>query len=301
MQRARTVLASLLLVAIVATPAADGGVADDQKAHPRLEDVLAAVGAYVRQYEASFSAVVSHEHYVQRARGEAGPQARQLRSDVALIAVGGANWLFYRDVYEVDGKAIRDRADRLAELFKAPRPDSASQARIVLEEGARYNLGPITRTLNTPTQALAFLRPENQSRSMFTLHGRSNVDGVETYELRFRETASPRMIVTRDNAAASGSIWVAVDSGAIIRSELRISSVGAAALLRVTYTRQPRLALWVPAKMVEQYEQEPSEPTDIGPFDSIIGRATLFIEGTATYTDFRQFAVDTKLIIRPPQ
>jgi hypothetical protein len=71
-------------------------------------------------------------------------------------------------VYEVDGRPVRDRTDRLTKLFLAPHPDSQSQARRIAEESARFNLGgQVLRTITTPLLALQFIRAENQNRSRF--------------------------------------------------------------------------------------------------------------------------------------
>jgi hypothetical protein len=266
-----------------------------------LDQLLDSVGRYVRDYERSFSAVVSQEHYVQRVLSPGAPGGRQLRSEVALVAVGDADWLMFRDVYEVDGRSVRDRQSRLETLFLKPTPELVQQARRIAEEGARYNIGDIARTLNTPTLALVFLRPENQDRSAFHLGGRSKIDGVETRELRFQEAGTPRVILTRDDAAASGRVWTDPASGTVLRTELRIASAGATAAITVTYARQERPALWVPVQMNELYEVEGlgvAELGDVPVLDRVRTPSKARIEGRARYSDFRQFTVDAKMIIR---
>ena len=62
-----------------------------------LDQILEAVGQYVREYERSFSAVVSHEQYAQRVVAPGAPGGRELRSEVALVAVGDAEWLMFRE------------------------------------------------------------------------------------------------------------------------------------------------------------------------------------------------------------
>jgi hypothetical protein len=261
----------------------------------QVGEVVQAAGRYAVEYQRSFSVVVSRESYQQRLITGAKLETRDLRSEVALVALDDANWILFRDVYEVDGRPVADRRDRLTQLFLKPTSDLGQQARRILEEGARYNLGPIVRTLNTPTQALDFIRPQNQSRSSFRLAGRTTVQGVEAYELRFEETAMPRMIVTRDNAAASGRFWVAARGGTIVKTELRIQSGGVMATISVHYSKHDKLSLWVPSRMTESYEPL----TSAGASSLDLDRpAAVRIDGTATYTDFRQFSVDTSSIIR---
>lgn len=265
-----------------------------------LEQLLQTVGNYLNEYEKPFSLVLCAEHYVQRGRSNGKLETRDLRSEVALIAVDDGSWVFFRDVYQVDGNAVGDRSDRLAALFVKPTFDSGVRAKQILDEGARYNVGPVTRTLNTPTQALDFIRVQNQSRSVFRLVGCRVADGAETCELRFQETAKPRMIVTRDSAAAAGRFWVLPETGTIVRTELRIRSAGVLAVLTTTYAKQKELSLWVPTHMTEFYELQGSEATSVLDVE-LTGRSrenTTLIEGDATYTDFRQFSVNTKILIR---
>ena len=90
---------------------------------------------------------------------------RELRSDLLLVKPASEDrWLQFRDVFEVDGKPIRDRDERLHKLFVESTPGSIRQADQIQAEGARYNIGPITRTMNVPILALMFLDQANQSR-----------------------------------------------------------------------------------------------------------------------------------------
>jgi hypothetical protein len=63
--------------------------------------------------------------------------------------------LLLRDVFEVDGKPVRDAVGR---------------ARALAEEGARYNLW-IIGTVNNPLLAMAFLQPNYRPRFRFNLAG----------------------------------------------------------------------------------------------------------------------------------
>jgi len=258
-------------------------------------EVLQAAGRYVAEYQRTFSVIVSRERYQQRAQTGGKIETRDLRSEVALVAIDDRNWILFRDVYEVDGRAITDRRDRLTQLFLKPAADLGQQAQRILEEGARHNLGPVIRTLNTPTQALEFIRSENQSRSSFRLAGRTRIDGVETHDVRFEEQSTPRMIETRDNAAASGRFWVAVGTGAIVKTEVRIQSLGTLATITVNYTKHDKLSLWVPARMIESYE--PADRSSISRLD-VDSPIRVRVDGVATYSDYRQFSVDSKIIIR---
>ena len=136
------------------------------------KQVLQRVAAYVRDYELSFASVVCEELYTQRARnvGAAAWETRELRSEIALVRTRRGDWRLFRDVFAVDGKTVRDRDERLLDLFA--RSDQSEALRIS-EESARYNIGPISRTLNVPTLALIYLTADEQSRSRFKVAGRT--------------------------------------------------------------------------------------------------------------------------------
>jgi len=223
---------------------------------PTVAELLAAAGTYIAQYEQQFAAIVSEERYQQDANALAGGggSRRILRSDVLMLSAGSLGWVGLRDVYEVDGLPVRDHVDRLMKLITQPSPDSFEQARRLADESARYNLGAIARTINTPTIALVFVRRENQPRSTFTFDGMKTVDGVRAAQLSFQEQKLPRVIVSVDDAAAKGKFWIVPASGRIVRTELSIESVGYTAKIGVRYANQPKLGLWVPVRIDEEYE-----------------------------------------------
>lgn len=277
-------------------------VAASAQEAPALDAVLTRVGRYVDEYERSFSAIVSREHYVQRMRQGNDIDTRELRSEVALVPVGDAlEWMLFRDVHEVDGRKLRSQKERLAGLFGGTDPDTAALARKIADESSRYNLGSIERTINTPTVALMFLRAANQSRAAFEIVGGERIDGVPAVELRFRETALPRIVRTHDNAAAEGRAWVYPASGRVIRTRLELLSAGAQAIIDVHYANEEKLGLLVPVRMTEMYSlgQRTAGSGAIDPFDRMRGApVNLLIDGRATYADHRRFSVETKTIIK---
>src|SRR5690606_931055 len=80
-------------------------------------------------------------------------------------------WFGFRDVIEVDGKAVRDRQERLENLFVNRTFPSAEQLARVTAASARFNIGPVRRSLNVPTVALIVASPVNAGRCSFELRG----------------------------------------------------------------------------------------------------------------------------------
>jgi len=286
-------LVVLLCGVVAATPVA--------RQVPTLEVLLDRLGRYVDGYERSFSAIVSREHYVQRMRRGNEIDTRELRSEVALVPVGDPlEWLLFRDVHEVDGRKLRNQKERLSALFGGTDANAAALAKKIADEGARYNLGNIERTINTPTIALMFLRASNQSRVAFEIVGEERIDGIPAVELRFRETALPRIVFTYDNAAAEGRAWVHPSSGRVVRTRLQLLSAGAEAVIDVQYANEEKLGLLVPVRMTERYSlgQTTAGSGAIDPFDLRGAPVHLVIDGRANYADYRRFSVETKTIIK---
>jgi hypothetical protein len=287
-------VASILLIAAqaaVALTATATRQAAAGRATDSLGELLQRAGAYVAAYERDVSAIVADEDYTQRFIVEPSTEVRRLRSDVLTIRDEEEGWIGFRDVYEIDGRPVRDRTDRLAKLFLEPHPDSRAQAKRIAEESARFNLAPqVSRTINMPLVALQFIRAQNQDRCTFTEAGKKISHGTEIKRVGFQERATPRIIRTVDGAAARGRFWIDAGSGRITETELFVDTgldrgrrtrvVGA--LIHVVYAEQPRLHLWLPVAMNETY--------------SGVG----FIDGHATYSNFRRFSVATGEIIKAP-
>ena len=139
--------------------------------------MLARAGAYVVEFQRQLSGIVAEEHYVQDVRYPLATSTRvnpllarhrELTSDLLLVKpVGADRWIQFRDVFDVDGKAVRDRNERLMQLFLAPDASSAAQVQRIADESSRYNIGNLYRTMNVPVLALVILDPVNQARFKF--------------------------------------------------------------------------------------------------------------------------------------
>jgi hypothetical protein len=246
-----------------------------------LSALLSSVAKYLAEYEQRCGAVVSLETYNQQVHSGSSRQARQLKSDLLVLSIGEAGWLGFRDVFEVDGRAVRDHDERLFALFLKPSSDSLAQGRKILDESSRFNIGRITRNVNIPTMALTFFKGDHQSRSKFTDKGTDVVDGLRTRVIEFREQALPRVISTSDGSAAMGRAWIDPESGRVVKTILMLT--GAVEVnITVTYAPQARLDdLWLPQSMRESYR-----------------RAGELTEGRASYSNFRKFNVDVSTIIK---
>lgn len=301
---------AVLVFAVVLAAAAPSLWA--QEPEPRLDDVLAKASAYVRDYEARFSLLVADERYVQEIRRPdnnpvAGNLSRNnpgggfasnggvrkrlvLKSDYLLVQLGpGAGWMPFRDTYEVNGKAVNDRDDRLARLFLEPTETSLDMASRLMTDSTRHNLGSMTRTVNIPTLALMFLHPEVRERFTFSKDGVDTLGGRPAWRLEYTEHQHPTLIRTtrgRD-LPATGRLWIDPSTGVVMKTQMVAADPLVRAMITTTYQHDAALDMWVPATMEDYYKA-----------DAEVDEVT----GTATYGRFRKFNVSTDAVMRrPPQ
>src|SRR2546425_12077582 len=137
---------------------------------PTIDTLLQRAASYVSDFEARFSNVVAEEHYLQRAPSRLRSMSgipilvhRDLKSDFLYVKVPGDDtWIPFRDVFEVDGRPVRDRQERLTALFLQPPALAVDQAKQIPNESARYNIGEVLRALNGPGLRLEGLRLPHQ-------------------------------------------------------------------------------------------------------------------------------------------
>jgi VWFA-related protein len=229
-----------------------------------LGSVLELAGRYVVQYQESFGNMLADETYHQEYRhGDRGPQARDTRAEVLVMTLPGViPWSTFRDVYEVDGKALRDRKKRLERLFRESPATAPERAKAWLQESARYNLGPIQRTVNAPTVAMLFLHPANQHRFSFESRGERTIGGLPVVEVGFREQARPTVVRdAHDNdVPTQGRFLLDPVSGTVLGTEVEYDldprdpehrEIGRV----VTEFRfDPKLKVFLPIEMRERYE-----------------------------------------------
>jgi hypothetical protein len=258
-----------------------------------LKPLLKRAAEYAADYHERFTALVAEEQYVQRT----GPdprrppmgrplieKERRLKSEYVIVRdlAGSGSWIGVRDVMEVDGEPAPDRGRLRALLDDASRP-LAQRLRAVADLEAKYNLGDVYRTINVPTLALEILLPDRQRRFRFKNGGPATLGGAPAVRVTFQERERPTIIrsPTGENIPASGTFWLDPSTGAVLRTELRVSptyGVAVDAVIIVTYKVNPRFDMLLPDDMEEMYF-------------SRSGR----IEGHATYTNYRRFETDVRI------
>jgi hypothetical protein len=255
-------------------------------------------------FAAQSASLVADEHYVQEVRqrpsaGSISPgssagisvEKRVIESEVALIhIVDGELWLLARDVLRVDGRALPD-ADRvrLPSVHPASTPEALRVFERIAQQGSRFNIGVIPRTVNTPTLAMWLLTPAISPRFEFKRSGTETLDGDPCDVIEFRERTEPYLFVVADQPTpVSGRVWVERRRGAVVKTELFLPAESvdwnwspSRARLIVTYRLDAALSAWVPRTMTERYDSP---------------RVSQFIVTESTYTNFRQFTTSGRII-----
>jgi hypothetical protein len=252
-----------------------------------VSGVLDRASAYVRTYVRDFSTMVAEEHYVQDSHPMAEVNALrdvnaraaehvELRSDLLFVRPETSDrWLTFRDVFSVNGRAVRDREERLARLFVHPSANALDRAGEISREGYRYNVGVKERTVANPMIALAFLQPEYRDRFDFRLDGIDASVGADLWIVKFKERDRPTILRTPDNrnVPSMGRFWIDAASGRVLQTELE-TRVGDRVLTMFSF--DDRLGLAVPCEM-----------RDISWVSGTV------VTGVARYSNFRRFGVST--------
>ena len=239
--------------------------------------VLSSAMRYAMNYEQRFALLAADEHYVQelmrppnpgdnlsrsnpgggmRAGGQMNLQT--IKSDYLLVQLGGdgEGFMPFRDTYEVKGRKLRERDDRLLKLFTANDKSRFEKAASLSSDSAKHNLGNVARTINIPLLAMMFLHPRVNERFEFTDGGEETIAGRILRKAIYKEVARPTLIKTsrgRD-LAMTGAIWIDPFSGTVVKTELNAADPIVRTQVIVTFRRDEPLDLWVPEKMEEYYK-----------------------------------------------
>jgi hypothetical protein len=250
----------------------------------RLEDRLR---DYIARFEQEASALVAEEDYVQRVRRFEGTRSiedvRRLRSDYVLVKpADNEPWLGYRDIFEVDGHAVRDREARVEKLLTSTQADSRARATAFVNEGSRFNLGP-ERTVNVPTLPLQLLARANAPR--FRVRAPRNWQRQETAELTFEESIRPTIVRTPDGGSVEsrGTVRVRVADGAVLEARLTFTFPkeqrnDGDATMEVRFAEVPGISVPVPVRMTEELPMPGAKAS-----------------GIATYSNYRRFQTSVRI------
>ncbi|MFM8533503.1 MAG: hypothetical protein ACKOEC_07915 [Acidimicrobiia bacterium] len=255
---------------------------------PTLDAVLKRSAAYVAAFRKQLAGIVAEETYVQTVvefsripQGDTRNPMRTLKSDLLLIQPRGSErYVELRDVFEMDGSPVHTEQGRLEALLRDTSQGASAQIGDIIERSAKYNIGRITRNINTPLMPLQFLDAVNQPRFRFRhlqnappvftdpADQAANDSGVfrastEMWAVAYEERDRPTIIRQpggRDQPA-KGRFWINPHDGSILISELIVDGGGVLATITVSYQSEPLMGFLVPIEMRETYIRNPERIT----------------------------------------
>lgn len=239
--------------------------------------VLSSAMRYTMNYEQQFALLAAEEHYAQELQRPPNPgdnlsqrnpgggmraggamNQQLLKSDFLLVQLGGdgEGWMPFRDAFEQRGKKLRDRDDRLLNLFLKSHKERFEKAAELTADTTKLFLGNVTRSINIPMLGMMFMHPRVNERFEFTDGGEETINGRIVRRAIYREAARPTLIKTtrgRD-LALTGTIWIDPFNGTVIKTELNAADPAVRCQVTVTFRRDEALELWVPDRMEEYYK-----------------------------------------------
>ena len=274
-----------------------------QEKAPDLVAVLERATDYVKNYEEALGNLIATEEYVQNARWRnvgarfstvAQKQQRRTSSDFLILQVG-REWEGLRKVNRLDGVKLKDKAPSFEAAFDDSPKTNSKRLKDMVEESTRYNIGNLQRTINVPVLALLMLDPPNQRRFSFErtqdrkpkLGSEPKSAGdAQVWVVEYFEQSAGTLIRGSQNhdIPAHGRFWIEAASGRVVASELIADDTTLKGTVSVAYRLEPSVNLLVPAEMRERYE---------------VRRDNSRVDGTATYSKFRQFQVKVDEKIAP--
>jgi hypothetical protein len=254
------------------------GLRTEQPVHVQSVDInelRARVAAHALRFITQLSDVVSEEEYDQRFT--INKRKRQLKSDFMLVAYPGRKELvmMFRDVREVDGKAVRDKQDRITKLFLEPFNNAIRRAQDIQRDGLRLSVD--NGRLMDPLAVITYLQAQYQGGFRIALEDMAPSLGPDIREI------SLTPVPARGKIAKPARAWVSEGTGQVVKTELRSGFGARAEITTTTFGVDPVLNIHVPLEMKDE-----------------IPRGNDDFIGTAKYSNFRRFEVRTEADVQMP-
>jgi hypothetical protein len=190
----RRILCSLVLLSLInAAPSSGQQPPRPQANTDGLKELIRSAGLRVKEYKAKFKDLTADEEQQVEEYDDTGKITRRRRvvSDLIIYQsqLDASVTAEYRNVREVDGKAVAKRDKRLVELFEklAKAGSLKKELERISRESRRYDLNYSFYSM-TLDQALP-LGEKNREYFRFTHAGREQVNGREVIVVQYQQVA----------------------------------------------------------------------------------------------------------------
>jgi len=235
-----------------------------------MADVLARAAQYVTAFTDPSRLIVceeSYRHTFLRLMVNSVGQLERLPQGghewVAELAIAatpheektGFPWIEFRDIVTLDRRPARDGVSRLGMLATQPWNDAGPEAMKITRETAGTQFGRLDRAVLLPRLACLFLHAANQPRFTFKKGGERKIEGINTWEVKYQEKATPTIIFSTagKDAPSTGSFWIDPATGQVLMSVLKNGDSSALYdEMTVKYALDQAIGLWLPTSLVDK-------------------------------------------------
>ena len=253
-----------------------GSTALQAQDSPDLATLMRKVGIYTNWFVNRFSNVVSEEDYEQRF--SVATRRRQLKSEFLLVGYPGRAeaLMTFRDIREVDGRPVGDQKDRITRLFLEPFESAIRRAQEIHRAGLRLSVD--NGRVMDPLTVIGYLQPAYQANFRVSRGGMAKSLGPTIREITLTPVQDRSKTLLKPARA-----WVAEDTGAVVKTELRSGFGARAETTTTTFGMDPTLQMPVPLEMRDELPR---------------GRDDFI--GLAKYSKFRRFEVRSEALVDVP-
>jgi hypothetical protein len=276
-----------------------GNIRQSQAApDPALRDLLARAGAYAVGYRKLCRDLVAEERMIQKEYDRKGKlkKQRSFISDYLFVALPSAPdfTVEFRDVVSIDGKPVPRSSQGLLELFRKKSSNAFEEARRVTQESTKQNLGK-KRTSNMVNFCLSFLIPQFQRGIEYQSLPPQNSTEADEFVLQFRELTDETRLgavtpMGRKPIPSQGRIWLSKPDAKVLKIDFtfRQEQEFYPIFGRYLIEYQPGVDNLLLPHRFEEYFYDTKEPERV------------LFESVATYSNFRHFSVDVKILPNDP-
>jgi len=268
----------------------------DQRAKldPVLRSILAKAGAYAVGYRKLCRELVAEERMTQKEYDRKGrlKKQRSFVSDYLFVALPSDpdSTVEFRDVISIDGRAVPRRSQGLLDLFRSKSSNALEEARRVTKESTKQNLGR-KRTSNMVNFCMSFLLPQYQRVIEYRSSPAENPPESNQFILDFRELTDETALravtpMGRKPIPSQGRIWLSKPDAKVLKIDFTFRQDEAFYATAGRYLSEYQLGvdnLLLPHRF-EEY------------FYDLINPEQILFESVATYSNFRHFSVDVRIV-----
>jgi hypothetical protein len=239
-------------------------------------DIRELATAYAGTLIDGLANVVAEEQYTQESSRPR--RTRTLTSDFLVVRYpGSANWHVFRDVFEVDGKLVRERDKRLVKLLQGPPETSLFRAQEIANASMQYNVMEIG-TVNNPLMVIAFMQRKYRDHFRLSPGGIERKLGPTIRSVRFEEVVRPTILKWGGNVdlPAEGRLWVDEQTGRIVKTELKLAERDnlrsdvvwrPATVITTLFGHDDTLDIDVPIEMRDHYPMDRNDIRGVAKYD----------------------------------